>query len=257
MNKNGFLTKEEFHNYGNSYHSYYLNYQNTFIKKFKKNFPQEYLRKWPLDKLSWWSRPFEYHFVNQEINNIYNLKLKNKFKILEIGPGCSFFTYELCNNRYVDKYHIIDIDSEVNNFWETITKKIKPKEFKDLKNDYYDIIISISVFEHIDNKAQVFEHLIKSLKKGGSLLLTLDYDFNYNTEFGLSDKELNEMISHKKLTVDSGSNIKQTFKPLIGYRAFPFKTDFKSKIKRFAKKLLNYKKPNYNIGLYRFKSIKN
>ena len=220
--------------------------------------PNKYKSKWPIDKLSWWSRPFEYKFILDEIALYLKTNKTNKtnFKILEIGPGCSFLTNELLKISEIESYDIIDIDIDVLDFWKSNSGKIDVKEINSLSSQCYDIIISVSVFEHINDRFNVLNRISESLRNGGLMLLTLDVDFNSNNKFGMSLDELFKLNNNPLIKSQVKINIENVFKPLFGYKTHPIKKTLLESVKTLLKKIILRDKNHLNIGMYRYKGVK-
>lgn len=258
MNKVGFLTKTEFEVLSSRCFESLIHYQNEFLENNLDSIPNTYKSKWPIDKLSWWSRPFEYKFILDEIA-LYlktNKLIKTSFRILEIGPGCSFLTNELLKINEIESYDIIDTDIDVLDFWKSNSEKINVKEINNLSNQFYDIIISVSVFEHINDRFNVLNRISESLRYGGLMLLTLDVDFNSNNQFGMSLDELFNLNSNPLIKSYVKINTDNVFKPLYGYKTNPIKETPMENIKTLLKKIILRGKNHLNIGMYRYKGIK-
>lgn len=112
--------------------------------------------------------------------NYYNQK--RKLKILEIGAGTGMLSISLSLLGHkvfaIDKnYHKIDENSQYlrSKYLQLSGAKVKfitgdILKFKKFEKNYFDLIISISVLEHIKNFPLLLECLKKILKKDGFLL---------------------------------------------------------------------------------------
>lgn len=147
------------------------NYQFDFLKKDKKY--QDgwiYLdgqRMFGSDVISNWSRQFEYPYV---LGNI--LSEGKESKILDVGSGYSFFPFYLRDLGYnMTCSDLLDLHDL---FYDTGVKLIKDDITQSKIENKFDIIYSLSVFEHIPDKKAAIEKLYNLLKPGGKLILTMD-----------------------------------------------------------------------------------
>ena len=77
----------------------------------------------------------------------------------------------------ISRYHNRNLDCNV----------IRIKDFgklPELKQDYYDLVISTNIFEHIRNPLKLLKLLTNSLKIGGYLIDTGDGNFDYEVRGG-------------------------------------------------------------------------
>lgn len=98
-------------------------------------------------------------------------EVENNFKVLEIGCGNGSFL------RSLSKKGIFCIGTEIGE------KKIKENKFFIFKktlenlffeyNDYFDVVCSFQVMEHISNINEELLNSIKLLKKGGKLIISV------------------------------------------------------------------------------------
>jgi len=181
--------------------------QSKFLERYINDIPREYKANWPIDKLHWWSRPEEYAFI---ISNILNfLKSKDReINVLEFGPGCSFVPYlvnDLLDQK--DNFYIEDIDNSVIYFWKKLMltygrEVMEHNSITTQKSQYFDLIYSISVLEHIKNPSNAIEKLADQLRPGGRLLMTLDVDLTDTGKHGLIIEDLRKIFSIKDLEFD-------------------------------------------------------
>ena len=106
------------------------------------------------------------------------IKLKSKLKILEVGCGTGMLSNSLSllghEVHAIDKnYHNIDFFLRVfkNEIFKNVWCKVNYVDgditkYDKFNNNYFDLIISISVLEHIKNLPLSFEKNEKSSKKG-------------------------------------------------------------------------------------------
>jgi 2-polyprenyl-3-methyl-5-hydroxy-6-metoxy-1,4-benzoquinol methylase len=126
------------------------------------------------------SNNFTYYYIIKTLNEVVKSYKKN-VHILDVGCGTGAIDLYLANLGFkVTGFDIskkaIDIankNSNLNNF-----KKFPSFYTKDIqsaipKKDKYEIIICSEVLEHIKNDSNVIKKLKTSLKKGGSLIITV------------------------------------------------------------------------------------
>lgn len=112
---------------------------------------------------------------------INGLRLPKAGSVLEIGPGCGQYAFELCLRGY--KYQGYDIVPENLELWK-ITKSyydldgdIKLQDICALKKfGKFDGILSISTFEHIYDQEQALRNCFKLLKPNGRMVI-IDSNF--------------------------------------------------------------------------------
>lgn len=181
--------------------------QSNFLNSYLNEIPVEYKRKWPVDKLHWWSRPEEYAFI---ISNVLDFKeiRKDGVNILEFGPGCSFIPYLV--NKFLSKnanFYMEDIDNNVINFWKGLMESqgrniINHNSIMTPKYEYFDLIYSVSVLEHIQNPSEAIKKLVEQLKTGGRLIMTLDVDLSGTGKNGLVSEDFKKLFHIKGLDFD-------------------------------------------------------
>ena len=136
-------------------------------KEFKKLHKEvaEYHKK--VDYFFDWSRQWEYPWILKSV--LFN----DKDIVLDIGGGTSHFPSLVA--RRVKKVIVGDLYLE-RMFKSESTNvsflKINALEVKSRKK--YDIVMCISVLEHIDNYFKAIKNLTKLVKKNGYLVMTLD-----------------------------------------------------------------------------------
>jgi len=101
-----------------------------------------------------------------------------KANILEIGCGWGWFLYYMDNKGYKN---ILGVDpdahrlSVINKFGIHKTRKIDAFAFLKNKKNFYDLIVSVYILEHVPKK-KVFEFLrlaYRALKKGGRIIVAV------------------------------------------------------------------------------------
>lgn len=145
--------REYFQNYGDgAYYSYWPNRFNDYF--------------WTSYWLKWW--------YNRREN-------KNSMSLLDLGCGNSLWPHYV-KEKYPDSY-VKGIDTPkygsvptrvVSNF----DLDINGVENFDFPQDEFDVVTTISAFEHFDvDKKLLVEKMIRTLKLGGLLLITTDFWF--------------------------------------------------------------------------------
>lgn len=116
-------------------------------------------------------------------------------KILEVGHGTGSFLFKLFKEKK-ELWGLDDIldDSQVNPKGLQYIKKINPEvkfvsgllgnNIKDLPDNYFDLVCSVSVIEHIphENLNSVFEETYRILKPGGIVAHSYDVYFSQDTK---------------------------------------------------------------------------
>jgi SAM-dependent methyltransferase len=120
--------------------------------------------------------------------------------ILDAGSGFGQYTYWLYTKSWI--YNIVAIDvkeeqvEDCNNFFNRIDARHVQFVVDDLttyvKDDTYDLILSVDVMEHILEDVQVFRNFYRSLKKGGMLLISTPSDQGGSDVHGEDDQSFIE-----------------------------------------------------------------
>jgi SAM-dependent methyltransferase len=179
--------------------------QDAFLKDCGALIPSEYARKWPLDKLHWWSRPQEYAFALSHI--LSNLEVNGtKQRVLEFGPGCSFMPYAAHVLAGLKNLCIDDIDEDVVSFWKRAGARfgLSIQVSKDLadKRGHFDLIYSVSVVEHTGSPTNTVRSLIDQLAPDGTLVLTMDVGTSNSGRYGLTAEQLREIVDTDAMAYD-------------------------------------------------------
>lgn len=232
--------------------------QAEFLELYSNDIPYIYKNKWPIDKLHWWSRPEEYRFI---LSRLLSHSLGNSdINILEFGPGCSFIPFYLDKKAGLRKLFIQEIDNSVITFWRNFSDKTKinitEHQNSEFKENFYDIIYSVSVIEHVEDPVDSIINLIKQLKSGGSLILTLDIDLSGKSKYGLSEDQLKKVMSLKQVVFENAIPLKSFIHPrviatpsngwIISNEHIPLSKFmiFKNNIKNIIKKIMNIDDPS-------------
>ena len=167
-------------------HEYFFN---TYFK-FVNN---EYFKKWPKDTLHWWSRIWEYPYVYYHVQKYLNkFSDKESFRILDFGAGVNFFPFAI--SKLGSNVTCLDIDKlciesllkikEANNEI-NITPILSKDSRLPFDDDCFNIIYSVSVFEHLPDLKSIIMEIKRVLKRNGILIITFDVSLNDNFELTL------------------------------------------------------------------------
>ncbi len=158
---------------------------------------------WPPYPLYAWSRIWEYPFVNRIIANI-----PQKSTILDVGSATTFLPFYLAN-KYSSTVASIDPDPfHIHHFSACAHEVQKRLPIKHLPlpvqtrgdelpypDEFFDIAYSVSVIEHIPDPLPTMREMVRVLKRGGTLILTLDVSYPFGTQAGgLSQSALQALI---------------------------------------------------------------
>lgn len=111
-------------------------------------------------------------------------KQHNDVSVLDAGSGFGQYTYYFSGLNIKPSITAVDVKEEqvkdCNDFFTKINRRNASFIVGDLttyvKPDYYDFILCVDVMEHIEEDVVVFENFYKSLKKGGTLLVSTPSD---------------------------------------------------------------------------------
>jgi 2-polyprenyl-3-methyl-5-hydroxy-6-metoxy-1,4-benzoquinol methylase len=140
----------------------------------------EYLKRYNV-YMRWAIRKLEYSFV------LDNLPQKPGLKILDVGAGVSIFPHILSKQGYrvdaldPDKGWLLaktEVASKYNLFFNTNVNHINNDVHPLNTKEKYDVVISVSVLEHLPIRStlkRTLKKIVSLIKPGGSLIMTIDY----------------------------------------------------------------------------------
>jgi SAM-dependent methyltransferase len=135
---------------------------------------------------------------NQLINSILEKKIKKsnkKIKILSIGAGTG---EELKSLKKFGEIYVVDIEKNALNLIPKSLCKYKQQcdacslSFKD---NFFDLIVSFDVFEHIPNDKLAVKECYRVLKPGGKLIFSVPA---FQSLYSAHDKSLNHQRRYSK-----------------------------------------------------------
>jgi 2-polyprenyl-3-methyl-5-hydroxy-6-metoxy-1,4-benzoquinol methylase len=150
--------------------------------------------KWPRDPLHTWSRIWEYPYVYHHLRRIKAQFSFGSPKMLDYGSGVTFFPFSAAKLGYrvtcadIDPICAIDISRAANVLPHgpgTVDFELISENSVQLPSSEMDIVICISVLEHIPTFASTISELARLLKPGGVLILTIDLDLRGDSEIGV------------------------------------------------------------------------
>jgi SAM-dependent methyltransferase len=157
---------------------------------------------WPRDPLHCWSRIWEYPFFAAHLS-----RLPEEARVLDVGAATTFFTVYLISK----KVRIISLDSDANmplHFSRayaavapvlSLPPQQSPYFVADAGETYlpdasFDAVTSISVLEHIPHWERALEEMIRVLRPGGKLVLTIDVALTDESN-GFTEKSLPKLLN--------------------------------------------------------------
>ena len=127
----------------------------------------EYERDYHLEKHAYLYKDEKYYDVRAKLSILkYFLGIQKDSKILEFGCGLGHNIISFPNA----------IGYDISKFAIDFCKKKGiniTNNLKSLKDDYFDVVFSCHVLEHLENPFKELEIIHKKLKKGGKLILIL------------------------------------------------------------------------------------
>lgn len=179
----------------------------------------------------------------REIFNLFK-EIKKVDKILDAGCGYGIYSLILAKKGY--KVESLDLEKErIKEFMRL--KKQNPKLDKKIKlvegnltnlpyeNETFDVILCSDVIEHIKNDIDAVSELVRVLRKGGKLILSVPHKSRHNEktfkEFG-HERPGYDLTSIQKICDDEKISCKKIvyYDLFFGKRAFALHNKFKNKI---------------------------
>lgn len=146
--------------------------------------------KWSTAYIYHIGRRLEYPWVYNELKQLEDINLglgenAKKIELADIGVGISFFPTIFSASNF--NYHAID-EIDFSNFWNNFqnVEFIQQDITGEVKSEFmafFDVVISISVLEHIEEEKKFtsIENAVKMLKPGGSFIFTADVTLENST----------------------------------------------------------------------------
>lgn len=204
---------------------------------------EEYQRLYDFENFYWWHIGRRY-IIKSLISQIFP---KKNSQILDVGCGCGG------NFNTLSQFgKVIGLDESP----EAI-KFCQKRGFKDLilgkaeninfPEEYFDLVVALDLFEHIDDEKKVLEEFYRVLKKDGYILITVPaYQFLWSEhDEALGHKRRYTLSTQRDLIKRAGFNIVKesyfitfTFPFIFGYRIYK---------KIFGKNKKGYNKSDYVI----------
>ena len=124
-------------------------------------------------------------YIKREIKSLYKNRRTEPVAMLDAGSG--YGQYDFFVSSYLKRSQILGVDvkqeqiDDCNQFFTKIGRGDRVKfEYADLtefvREDSYDLVLSVDVMEHILEDEKVFDNLCRSIKKGGVLLISTPSD---------------------------------------------------------------------------------
>jgi 2-polyprenyl-3-methyl-5-hydroxy-6-metoxy-1,4-benzoquinol methylase len=183
--------------------------------------PADY--KWPTDPLHQWSRIWEYPFAAAHLDRIKSARAdgSGRLKILDVGPAVTFFSaylvqqgFSLTNFDY-DEAMVARFDRAYELARHEMQLGEKPEylvgDARDSKlpDESYDVVLCVSVLEHIPGWERVVKEFVRILRPGGSLILTFDVKYKGNPQ-GLNAHDAARLLQELNGSLVSVTSQEQT-----------------------------------------------
>jgi SAM-dependent methyltransferase len=175
-------------------------------------YPPNY--RWPRDPLRTWSRVWEYPYVYHQLKLLREShKEDNLQTAMDFGSGVTFFPFAVASLGY----HVtcVDIDPAYKSAIEKTAKNLNlnggsvsfhlvHSNELSLETEFYDVVYSVSVLEHIPECSKTIIRLGESLKTDGVMIATIDLDLAGDGIDGVSISQLRLVQAY----------LEQCFRPL-------------------------------------------
>ena len=182
--------------------------QNNYFQLSNSLINHDYFKKWPKDTLHWWSRIWEYPYVYYHVQKLLDEFDRSPVKVMDFGSGVNFFPISIsnlgCEVTCIDNdplcieslKNIVATDSEL---------AIRPVLNQGIQIPFpdktFEIIYSVSVFEHIPDLINLIAEIDRILTDNGYLIITFDVSLNENFDLTLNKyyKFIDTVFKHFEL----------------------------------------------------------
>lgn len=170
-------------------------HQQAFLEHEAEFRSPEYI--WPRYPLHTWSRIWEYPYVYYHIRKLYpSFSISGTTRVVDLGSGVTFFPFSVARLGY----HVTcaDIDPICEKDLTRAAKVIDCKpgrvnfrlingETLPFSDSEIDVVYCISVIEHIARFEVTVDEIVRILKPGGILLLTVDLNLRGDLQLGVTE----------------------------------------------------------------------
>lgn len=152
--------------------------------------------KWPRDPLHCWSRIWEYPYVFHHLaNDIRSYPPGRCARVVDLGSAVTFFPFSIAQlGCHVD---CLDIDPscgpDIEKAASLVDHQLGSIDFGLISNDRFplqdgetDALYCVSVLEHIPDSEKTVNEIVRVLRPGGLLILTIDVDLCGYVDIGVS-----------------------------------------------------------------------
>ena len=122
---------------------------------------------------------FQYLWHSHKIKLAKRILSKLKFdNCLDVGCASGYMISEIFKTFPQAKYFGVDVYDKAIEYakitYPNIEFKIASADKLPFKNDYFDLILFYETIEHVENPKECLKEIKRVLKKGGTLILTMD-----------------------------------------------------------------------------------
>ncbi len=159
--------------------------------------------EWPLDPLHWWSRTWEYPWIAAQLERLRD-RLRGP-RVLDVGAAVTFFTLFLEKQGF--EVTNMDRDPAMPLHFARVFERVRGERLIDNVPRYivgdardtgiaaasFDLILCVSVLEHIPGWEKTLPEISRLLAPGGHLILTFDVRRNTDSD-GLSVEDASRLL---------------------------------------------------------------
>ena len=175
--------------------------EKTFLydKGYVDFIPNSYSSKWPVEKVNWWSRPYEYIFILSKLHQLYE---EGARIFLEFGPGCSIVPLYIANTFPDASLTLVDIDPAVHSFISQSFDNLGFQNYTLLHTldgfdlSKIDVFYSVSVIEHLSQALSFIKSTVNQLSPSSSFISTIDVDISMRGKHGLTKNEISSIVNN-------------------------------------------------------------